>query len=613
MVAHLGKRGGAAHQYTRQAEDVEIFGNTGIKYNLSVGYAQNEDGSIRRDTDGSPMFDMYGMDKKTALDLRNRFSRDVGTMLMAHNDEAIEVGLNDDNIDMMIPFHKGKVPEDVMKKFDAKDYSDHNEENWSDFAADATSTDKPFFNGKKRINADYKAIKLQDGREFVIYRGQEITKIHHLDDKNTYLEICTKLGIKPKFYDVTLPSTGESVTTHPQYMKMVRDVARNPNDQRSVDPSQINWDKAEEVVHDYIEHGGHPAEIEPNPALLQHLINRIESGEWPTYREGWQSPTAVGPGGQPLVQLEQAHYEPKPKKPSSSGAVRPRKPKKTESGPVSRKRAAEEWKRQVEETRRQLGRPNRGFTWEQASPYSLQSFSDAFVERYYAQGNGDGNGHPERYARQWRVYRGPREGKGWQNIQTGEVRYQERSPDHDPKSEDVPSFRPSREEAAPKKEPSRAQQDGKERGDFRPGWIGVDLDGCLAKEEGWQGVDHIGEPVPAMVERVKRWLSEGKEVRIMTARVAGDDRIANEARRRIQEWCKRHLGVVLPVTNEKDPAMIELWDDRARQVERNTGEVVGSEGYRLSGDEMVERYRAGEMTDAEFHQYAIRESLTVAT
>ena len=40
------------------------------------------------------------------------------------------------------------------------------------------------------------------------------------------------------------------------------------------------------------------------------------------------------------------------------------------------------------------------------------------------------------------------------------------------------------------------------------GWIGVDLDGTLAHYEGWQGETHIGAPISAMVERVKRWLGD---------------------------------------------------------------------------------------------------------
>jgi len=106
------------------------------------------------------------------------------------------------------------------------------------------------------------------------------------------------------------------------------------------------------------------------------------------------------------------------------------------------------------------------------------------------------------------------------------------------------------------------------------GWIGVDLDGTLARYDGWKGVEHIGEPVPAMLARVKRWLAEGKDVRIFTARVAGHRQglAAEETRRYIDEWCLKHLGQTLPVTNIKDFGMIELWDDRAVQVRMNTGE-----------------------------------------
>lgn len=114
------------------------------------------------------------------------------------------------------------------------------------------------------------------------------------------------------------------------------------------------------------------------------------------------------------------------------------------------------------------------------------------------------------------------------------------------------------------------------------GWIGVDLDGTLAHYDSWKGVDHIGAPIPAMVVRVQRWLSEGKDVRIMTARVyPGPDRSAAVARYHIGRWCLKHLGVLLPITHEKDFAMIELWDDRCKQVVPNTGISVEEELQRL--------------------------------
>ena len=124
------------------------------------------------------------------------------------------------------------------------------------------------------------------------------------------------------------------------------------------------------------------------------------------------------------------------------------------------------------------------------------------------------------------------------------------------------------------------------------GWIGVDLDGTLARYDGWKGPEHVGEPVGPMLERVKGWLAEGREVRIFTARcwpfnpqaTGGDLRIvedgataqrsrdASVAIMAIRAWCRQHLGRELPVTCVKDYNMVELWDDRAVQVLVNTGQ-----------------------------------------
>lgn len=103
------------------------------------------------------------------------------------------------------------------------------------------------------------------------------------------------------------------------------------------------------------------------------------------------------------------------------------------------------------------------------------------------------------------------------------------------------------------------------------GWIGVDLDGTLAAYGEWRGVDSIGDPVPHMVSRVHRWMAEGQDVRIMTARVSRPGEEGWRALIAIQNWCQKHIGAVLPVTCQKDFAMIELWDDRAIQVIPNTG------------------------------------------
>jgi hypothetical protein len=114
-------------------------------------------------------------------------------------------------------------------------------------------------------------------------------------------------------------------------------------------------------------------------------------------------------------------------------------------------------------------------------------------------------------------------------------------------------------------------------------WIGVDLDSTLAYYDGWRGPDHIGAPIPVMVERVKHWLAEGVDVRIFTARVwcdpaqfdwageRGRTQESYDAQQLIEAWCVEHIGQILPITCMKDFGMIELWDDRCVRVIPNEG------------------------------------------
>lgn len=113
--------------------------------------------------------------------------------------------------------------------------------------------------------------------------------------------------------------------------------------------------------------------------------------------------------------------------------------------------------------------------------------------------------------------------------------------------------------------------------DKQDGWVGIDLDGTLAKYAGWNG-GKIGEPVPAMVELAKKLLKLGWEVRIFTARMSDPDR--REQAKQVEAigaWCEEHIGQRLKVTNVKDFSMVCLYDDRCVQVEKNTGRIIGDE------------------------------------
>ena len=138
------------------------------------------------------------------------------------------------------------------------------------------------------------------------------------------------------------------------------------------------------------------------------------------------------------------------------------------------------------------------------------------------------------------------------------------------------------------------------------GWYGFDLDGTLAKYDKWEGIDHIGEPVKPMVDLIKRMHAEGKVVKILTARVAPRANVEtrsnpyltdqavydavgrdNEERYRdiyrapkwtarefVIDWCLKNLGFLPVITHEKDHLMLELYDDRVKQVVPNEGLLV---------------------------------------
>lgn len=116
-----------------------------------------------------------------------------------------------------------------------------------------------------------------------------------------------------------------------------------------------------------------------------------------------------------------------------------------------------------------------------------------------------------------------------------------------------------------------------------PGWIGVDLDGTLFTYDKWTAWNVFGYPIPPMIERVKKWLADGYEVKIFTARVAltvpkclvtGEVVTLEMMTTAIQDLLEASGLPRLAVTCMKDHRMVELWDDRCVQVVPNTGQSL---------------------------------------
>lgn len=118
------------------------------------------------------------------------------------------------------------------------------------------------------------------------------------------------------------------------------------------------------------------------------------------------------------------------------------------------------------------------------------------------------------------------------------------------------------------------------------GYYLVDMDGTFAEYHGWTKWNEFGAPIMPMVERVRAWLAEGRDVRIFTARVPLNDtepqtcRLSGETwtgvdmKYFIAEYTQKHVGQRLRAQCWKDLNCIEIWDDRAVGVEANTGRTL---------------------------------------
>lgn len=108
----------------------------------------------------------------------------------------------------------------------------------------------------------------------------------------------------------------------------------------------------------------------------------------------------------------------------------------------------------------------------------------------------------------------------------------------------------------------------------------VDFNGTLAHhEKGAKVIDGDGEPIlgapiKRMVERVKRLIASGMEVRIQCGTVGEGGKNGEKMSAAIREWCKKHLDQECAVTGTITPKCLGVWNDKARGVIRNTGRFV---------------------------------------
>lgn len=222
IITDMARVGLKSQAYTKVVNFAEAFGNTGVKINLSL---IAKDSGL--DADGNLIFDdVEGINHEEAFRLRNKYSKNVGTILVGKNDEHIIKAMADPRIDYIIPFHKSSWKESLYDALGLNGYDDYTD----------TQNEKPIDKSRK--------IKNFDPSEYWRFdkTGEENAQI--------YLEKCKADGRIPKF---------PQFQSYEGYWKLLIDFKMYDNDgvgspQTTVTPD-FNMEECNRILNEY--RGGH--------------------------------------------------------------------------------------------------------------------------------------------------------------------------------------------------------------------------------------------------------------------------------------------------------------------------------------------------------------------
>lgn len=241
-VIDMAGKGLTAQAYTKVPEFAAVFGNTGIKINLSLVGDGNG-----LDADGNLIFSSYeGMDFERAMELRRKYSKNVGTILVGMNDKHILAAMADPRIDFIIPFHKSgwsKTELAMVRNMDQyKDYTD-------------TQNERRFVKRYKNGNIKYKNVK----ENFAPVEYWDFSKSGK-ENAEIYLRMCADDGRIPKFNQFLVDNGDGSYSLQPDgstdgYWKTLIDYKMYDNSgkgsrQTEVQPN-FNMTQAREILSQF--------------------------------------------------------------------------------------------------------------------------------------------------------------------------------------------------------------------------------------------------------------------------------------------------------------------------------------------------------------------------
>lgn len=224
IVLDMSQVGLKSQAYTKVPAFADVFGGTGMKINLSL---IAKDSGL--DKNGNLIFDdVEGMPHEEAFRLRNKYSKNVGTILVGKSDAHIIAAMADPRIDFIIPFHKSSWKESLYDALGLTGYDDY------------TS-----FQNEKPIDKD---------REIKNYQPSEYWDYSKTGEENakTYLEMCKEDGRIPKF---------PQFQNYEGYWKLLIDFKMYDNNgvgsPQTVVAPKFDMNSANDILNSY--EGGHRA------------------------------------------------------------------------------------------------------------------------------------------------------------------------------------------------------------------------------------------------------------------------------------------------------------------------------------------------------------------
>ena len=245
IIMDMSRVGLAGQAYTKVPDFAWALGDTGLKINLSL-IAKGVD------ADGKLIFDdVEGMPIADAMKLRERYSKNVGTILVAFNDEQLLAAMADERVDFIIPFHRSQ-----WKK-----------SQYGAMGLPAKTKDYTFMQNEKYIKPqfhEYRGRMVKD--KATNYMPNEYWDFSKSGKENAeaYLEMCARNNKRPKFYKLLTNNGDGSYSLKADgstdgYWKLLIDFKMYDNEgngspQLAVKP-EFNMEEANRMLETY--KGGH--------------------------------------------------------------------------------------------------------------------------------------------------------------------------------------------------------------------------------------------------------------------------------------------------------------------------------------------------------------------